>query len=317
LARRPVEERLGRLLAVVPWVAERDGPLLSEVSRRFGVDPKELAEDLEILFMCGVPPFTPDVLIDVELSDGRVWVRMADYFRRPVRLNAQEALALCVAARAFLALPGSDPEGYLAAALAKLESTLGLRVGQELLVELEPVRPELVSELERAVRQGLKVRLRYYSFGRDRISERVVRPERVYNLEGNWYLRAFCEQAGAQRTFRLDRVERAELTGEDFEPPQGRAYEGPDHLAYHPSPEAALWVLELDGPAQWVAVHYPVEQVRLGASGRMEVSIRSENPAWMERLLLRLGPHVRVLAGDASLAPGAARRVLERYRRSG
>src|SRR5690348_10058873 len=125
MSREGADARLGRLLAIVPWIAAHDGPSLEEVSRRFGVAEKDLVTDLNLLFMCGVYPFTPDVLIDVNIADGRVWISMADYFRRPLRLNAQEALALASAGRTFLALPDADPVGPLASALDKLDGALG------------------------------------------------------------------------------------------------------------------------------------------------------------------------------------------------
>ena len=56
--------------------------------------------------MCGVYPYTPDALIEVDLDGGRVWVHFADWFRRPLRLNAPEGLALVAAARAILGMPG-------------------------------------------------------------------------------------------------------------------------------------------------------------------------------------------------------------------
>ena len=122
MPRASAEDRLGRLLAIVPWVAAHDGPEVAEVCRRFGVREEELLEDLNLLFLCGIHPFTPDVLIDVDVADGRVWIRMADYFRRPLRLSPQEGLALVSAGTALLSVPGADPDGALATALAKLET---------------------------------------------------------------------------------------------------------------------------------------------------------------------------------------------------
>ena len=50
---------------------------------------------------------------------------MADYFRRPLRLSPQEGLALVSAGSALLSVPGADPDGALATALAKLETCSG------------------------------------------------------------------------------------------------------------------------------------------------------------------------------------------------
>ncbi len=155
LARGPgpsAEDRLGRLLAIVPWVATHDGPQVAEVCRRFEVEERELLDDLGLLFLCGVHPFTPDVLIDVDVADGRVWIRMADYFRRPLRLNPQEGLALVSAGSALLAVPGADPDGALATALAKLQDVLGIGAADGLDIELAQVTPAVLGAVRQADR---------------------------------------------------------------------------------------------------------------------------------------------------------------------
>src|SRR4030081_4075000 len=117
--RPPAPERLGRLLAIVPWIAAQDGPPIADVCRRFGVTERQLLADLELLFLCGVYPFTPDVLIEVDIAEGRVWIRFAEYFRRPLRLTPPEGLALMGAGATLLGVPGADPDGALARGLAK------------------------------------------------------------------------------------------------------------------------------------------------------------------------------------------------------
>ena len=110
MPRLSADDRLQRLLAVVPWVAARDGPRLADVAARFGCREDELVDDLQLLFLCGLHPYTPDMLIDVDIADGRVWIRYADYFARPLRLTPAEGLGLLAAGRTLLATPGADPD---------------------------------------------------------------------------------------------------------------------------------------------------------------------------------------------------------------
>ena len=103
-----------RLLAMVPWIAAHDGPTVDEVCARFGLTPAQLAADLEVMWLVGLPPYTPDALIDVVQEGDRVWMHYADVFDAPQRLTPDQAVALLTAGASVLALPGADPDGALA-----------------------------------------------------------------------------------------------------------------------------------------------------------------------------------------------------------
>ncbi len=317
MSREGADARLARLLAIVPWIAAHDGPSLEEVGRRFSVTEKDLLADLNLLFMCGVYPFTPDVLIDVHIADGRVWISMADYFRRPLRLNAQEGLALVAAGRAFLAFPDAGAGGPLATALEKLDTVLGLAGGDGLEVELADVDPDLLATLRQAAEDRRKLRMEYYSYGRDRRTNRTVQPWRVFNQAGEWYLEAWCENVGAPRTFRVDRIEALEPTGDTFAVTttgRGSGAGAAAAVVFHPRADDPAWVLDLDPPAHWIAEQYPNESVEERPEGILRVRLRAARAAWLERVLLRAGPHARVVEGEADVGRPAAARVLARYR---
>jgi proteasome accessory factor C len=309
--REGADARLARLLAIVPWVAAQDGPTVAEVSARFGVTEKDLVADLELLFLCGVYPFTPDVLIDVHFADGRVWISMADWFRRPLRFNPHEALALVSAGRTLLNFPDTESAVPLRSALDKLDRALGIDSGDTLEVGLARVDADTLSKLRRSAGRREKVRIRYYSFGRDETTERVVHPWQVFNSSGEWYLRAWCEVASAERNFRLDRIQGLEPAGGHFE-------EGPvadsTPSVFNPAPEDPLWTLDLQPGAHWIAEQYPNESVEPLPGGVLRVRLRAHAGAWLERLLLRAGPHVSVVEGEPGLGAAAAGRLLRRYR---
>src|SRR4051794_18800928 len=104
MTRPSAEARLQRLIVMVPWIIREDGPLVEDVCERFHVSEPDLAADLEMLFLCGIYPFTPDTLIEADIVGGRVWIRSADQFQAPPRFTAQEAVALLAAGSAALAL---------------------------------------------------------------------------------------------------------------------------------------------------------------------------------------------------------------------
>ncbi len=310
--RTTADDRLRRLLALIPWVASQDGPTVKEVCARFGCTERQLVADIELVFLCGVHPWTPDALIEAVVEDGRVWIRYADWFRRPLRLTPPEALALVARASALLAVPGTDPAGPLARGLAKLASVLGVAPGEAMDVELGPAEAGVLDIVRQGAAGHRQVKLDYYSFGRDSWSVRVVDPWRVFSEGGSWYVEGWCHQAADTRLFRVDRIRSASALGSTFTPPPAPT----GSPTFSPRAEDPVVVLDLAPAAAWVATQYPNEGVEMEADGRTRVRLRISERAWLERLLLRLGPDAAVVEGPAALAGAgsmAATRLRRRY----
>jgi proteasome accessory factor C len=325
MARPSAPDRLRRLLALVPWVVAHDGPTLEEVCARFGLSQDELVAELDLVFLCGVHPFTPDSLIDVAVADGRVWIRYADYLERPLRLTPDEGLALVAAGTAVLTVPGADPDGPLARGLAKLAGVLGVDPAADLDVTLGTAPAGVLESLQEAVAAGRAVEIDYYTYGRDQRTRRVVDPHSVFAAEGQWYLEAWCHLAEAERRFRLDRIGSLSVLDRPAARPDSGAApdegalatatgEGPGRRVFDPRPDDPRVVLELEPRARWVAEQYPLEGLEELGGGRCRVVLVASERAWLERLLLRLGPSARVVEGAEGVASAAAARILAHYR---
>lgn len=319
-ARTSASDRVARLLAVVPWIAANDGPTLDAVCERFGVSRRKLLDDLAVLEMVGVPPYTPDTLIEVTIEGDRVWLRFADTFARPLHLTPEQGLALVAAGTASQGLTGGDREGPLATALAKLAGVLGIDPAEAVSVTLGETRPGILDTLRAAVTDHRRVRIDYYTYGRDERTTRDVEPWAVFAHDGAWYLDAHCHLAGARRRFRVDRVVEAEALDTTFEPPPDPTDPaGP--VGAEPfvlGPDLPRVTLEVAPSARWVVDQYPVDHVDEADGGRLRVRLAVTATPWLERLLVRLGDQARVVEADdaAHLDAGAraAQRILDRYR---
>ncbi len=311
---RPIaEQEIQRILALVPWIVAHPGTTKRDIAERFDVEPVALEADLDLMLMVGVPPYSPGDYIDVEVDDDdRVTLRMAESFRRPLRLAPREGLAILAAGRALLAVPGSDAKGPLATALAKLADALDLPD-----VAVTIAAPDFLAEVRTAVDDHEELEIEYWSAGRDALTTRNIEPLAAFYAAGAWYLDAMCLRAGDLRLFRIDRVRSVRPTGRHFEVTDD--VEARDQV-YHPRPGDATITLQLRERARWVAERYPCVSVEeLGKAGlRAELTV--SEPAFVERLLLRLGPDAVVIADSAGDSPSgfsaarAAERVLARYR---
>lgn len=301
-------QRLERLLTMVPWLLEHPGVELAEVARRFGGDRAEVARDLDMLGYCGLPGYGGGDLIEASVVGDRVVVRMADFFRRPLRLSLREAVTLLLAGRALLSvgLAGSKP---LAGAVDKLERALGVHPG--VAVDLSAPGDEHLPLLWRAVEERRVLHLVYRSASKGETTERDVEPWEVAGAGGAWYLRAWCRGVQAPRDFRLDRIRTVHPTGERVadgaRPPAGPP-------AYRPGPDDTTVVLDLRPDAWWLAEWLRVDHVD-GRDDIRRVTLRARELEGIARLVLRLGAAATVVAPAAlsSLVRDRARETLALY----
>ena len=312
MPRPSAADRLGRILAMVPWIASQDRPRIDDVCARFGISRDDLLADLNVVFVVGLYPYTPDNLIEVDIDDDTVAISYTNFFERPLRLSRDEALALLAAGVASAAQPGHDPEGPLARGLAKVAAVLGIDLDDDLGVVLAEDETETLAVLDEASSTGRVVHIGYFSHARNVQTERDVEPRRCFATDGAWYLDAFCRATGEQRIFRVDRITGLEITDGTFEV-AGAVDDVP--TSFEPGDDVARVTIDLPASGSWVAEQYPVEHVEQ-RDGRSRVTLAVTARPWLERLMLRLGPDAKVVDAPPELAdagPAAAARLLARY----
>ena len=301
--------RLRRLLAVVGWLAQVGEAPVADIAQRFGMSEKELVAELELAACCGTPPYTPDTLMEIEVSEHSVRAFLPPEYARPRRLTPAEGFAVAASARLLLSVPGSDDDA-LRRALAKLEDALGAREA----VGLDVDAPADLPLIRAATEAGQSLELEYLSASRDELTTRVVEPAQVITVDGHWYLDAYCHRAGDMRRFRVDRIVKARQLDQPVSDEVRRPRPAEDMFV--PGPGAYEVHLELGPGAGWVAKSIPVRQVHRDPDGEVTgLVVDVAGLAWFERLLLQLGPAARVVSPPelTGLVAEAARRVLERY----
>ena len=290
-------ERLPRLLALVPYLQARPGISVADAAADFNVTEAQLRKDLTLLWMCGLPGHGPGDLIDLSFEGESVSVIFDAGMSRPLRLTAEEALALVVALRTLAETPGLADTDAVQRALAKVERAAGGVVDDSTVaVELDEIE-RLQPLLQRSIDEGRALRLRYYSASRDEQSERTVDPLRLFEADGRQYLEAWCRQAEGLRVFRLDRIEDATLLDEPAAVPDGVQPRDIAEGVYQPASEHLLAVLRLGPAYAWVADYYVAEDVAEDGPG-LRVSLRVADPAWVRTLVLGSAGQVEVLSPE-------------------
>jgi proteasome accessory factor C len=292
---RTSADRLARLLNLVPYLLARPGIAVAEAAADLAVTERQLRDDLELLWVCGLPGYGPGDLIDMALDGDRVTITYDAGIDRPLRLTPDEALALVVALRMLAETPGIGNRDAIERALAKIESSAGELAGAPVAVRL-PGNADRLSEIRAAVERGRALRITYYTATRDETGERVVDPVRVFLVEGRGYLEAWCRRAEAVRLFRADRIDAmVELDEPAAPPPQLRLHDLTDGV-FRPTPDLPLVTLRVGRGGRWITEYYPCEEILDTDSGDWLVSLRVTDLDWGRRLVLGLVPEVTVVS---------------------
>jgi proteasome accessory factor C len=293
---RKTAERLSQLLAIVPYLINHPGTHLNEVAELFDIEPADLRKDLDLLFMSGLPPYGPGDLIDVEVDDDRIWIRMADQFSRPVRLTRNEAIALYLRGTELLATPGLAEAPDLEKALAKLRDGLGSEalagVGPGVSADDRREPAPFLDDLRKAASERHRCLITYLAASTGELTERTIEPEEVFASLGNWYVAAWDIDADAERLFRADRVRAVTDSGQRFVP---RGLQGVGRDLYTPTDEDVPVRLSLRPGARWIAEYYAVENPVENDDGSLEVTLPARRLGWVAGLLMRVGKEGSVI----------------------
>lgn len=306
--------RMQRLLAILRYAAAApDGVPVQELCDRFGVREGQLVRELEMAMMIGGDSVNyEDMPFEIFFEDGKAFVRLFS-LDKPLRLTPVEGLALVAAAGAFV---GSEPpDSPLRRGLAKLGALLQIDPEEALEVDLDVRGGPTGMLLHQAAADGRRVRFRYWTYGSDEVSDRVVEPWQVFEHQGAWYVVGHDLDRDATRRFRVDRITEVVVTDDAATATPAPADATIDLGA---TPRATV---DLPSTARWVTEAFPVIDVVELDGGALRVTLAVAGRSWLERLLLRVGPEARVVTideslGDPDVLADAAARILARYRSS-
>jgi predicted DNA-binding transcriptional regulator YafY len=211
--------RADRLVAELLIMQSRGRVTAAELAEELEISERTARRDLEALAMAGIPVYS-------QAGRGGGWSLVGGARTDLSGLTAAEARTLFLVAG-----PSAAATPQVKAALRKLVRALPepFRAEAEAAasaIVLDPSSwdrtdaptPVFLDDLQRAVVEGVQVRLSYVDRER-RETERVVHPLGLVAKASVWYLVAGTE--AGQRTFRVSRVRGVTPTGEPVERPDG------------------------------------------------------------------------------------------------
>ena len=218
-------ERFARLVTLAGLLidAAREAHKIevADLCERLQISEQELRQDIDVLNVVNFGGGS--YVLYAEIQGDQIEVDPEPYgdnFARPARLLPLEAKALVAA----IDLIGDHlPEGSLASARDRIVEALGQDPAAEGL-QITTAKGD-DSEVARVVSGAIAARrllkVEYYKENEDEFTERTVEPYKLANGQEGWYVHSFDLERDAPRSYRLDRIRRATVLDDTFEPRDG------------------------------------------------------------------------------------------------
>jgi proteasome accessory factor C len=209
-ARASTADNLLLLLALVPYVLDRGEVSVSDAAVHFGRSEKDIERAVELIACAGVPGENSayshlDLFdIDWDLYERErtitLWNTVA--LEGKPRFSAREASALLAGLQYLAAHPAYSSRSDLEEVMAKLRAGSGATAPVRIAVGAAAVAAH-VTLLNDAIANRTSITTVYHN-KRGESGERTLDPLLLESRDATWFLRAWCHERQALRTFRVD-----------------------------------------------------------------------------------------------------------------
>lgn len=198
-------KRALRTMDLIPFIVENPGCSIRSLAEKFSVSEDQIEKDLQLIFLCGLPGYTPYELIDIVFDNGIVTVIEPQVLDRPRKFSKSEMVVIVLGLRILSELYPADSTQILKLEklIAKISALVPIYVSKQTGKNLNS---NLLKDLNRAINQSLSLDIEYSSVSKDEISKRNILPLELYLLNGAMYLRAVDIAQSSERVFRVDSI---------------------------------------------------------------------------------------------------------------
>lgn len=199
-----------RSMDLIPFVLENPGVSIAELAEKFSVTQEQIKSDLQLVFMCGLPGYTPYDLIDVAFEDGIVSVIDPQVLNRPRNFSSNEIVVIALGLKMLIDINQMNPTAT--AKLRKLsEKVAKLGGSNSILMAGDVSQVPFFEIISKAISQQRVLNLQYHSLIKDQVTNRLVLPEKLYFLNGSLYLLAMDIDIDSDRVFKVELIKECEI----------------------------------------------------------------------------------------------------------
>ena len=196
--------RVARAMDIIPYVLENPGIKIETLAAKFGVDQKQIIKELELIFLCGLPGYTPYELIDLTFEDGFVTIIDPQLFDKPRKFTETEGVIINLG---LVLLKNSISDTNQIQVIDHLieKLTAKFKVTSSAVIE-KLSKPDFYDEITKSINQNDSICIDYASISEDSLYQRLIKPLRISIRNGFYYLYATDLEKDVDRVYRMDQI---------------------------------------------------------------------------------------------------------------
>jgi proteasome accessory factor C len=269
-------DRVSRLITLIPLLSQQ-GIALDKLAAAAGVSKETITRDLEIIFMCGLPGYTPDLLIDLTLEGEQVSIRDPQNLDRPEGIENEIFIFSILGLHLLKQTVNTDTSDFsnIQNLLNKLES-----VNHSLVKFDESESIGYLSLVREAIDTDKCLRFDYEDMDGRRTSGRLVTPSEVVWRNGQALLKGIDLDINEYRHFYISKLSSISIVDRDL-------YREETFVSKPEMREAeSLRIRISTGQGWWLRLMRPmITSLATLSDGRIEVELSYWNEDWLIRAL--------------------------------
>lgn len=272
-----------RAMDLIPYIVENPGVSTSELAQKFSVTVKQIEEDLSLIFMCGLPGYTPYDLIDLVFEDGIVSVIDPQVLTKPRNFSKAEHVAIVLGLEILKNLAGDKPDYQLK--ISQVLSKLNKSVPNiEVLLKNEQSF-QYFQVINQAIKLNRSLQIVYNSESKDEQKIRSVIPVRMFLQNAQVYLVAHDPDSGIEKVFKLSNLTACEL---------GDIVKIPSSIVHEES--FKVEILVDDKHRMFIERNSSIIVEQRQIVGATKATIKVQSMDWIKRAIVSNAPGIQVIS---------------------
>jgi proteasome accessory factor C len=289
-------QRALRTMDLIPYILENPGITTTELAEKFNTTQKQIEKDLQLIFLCGLPGYTPYELIDLTFEDGIVSVIEPQVLNKPRKFSSSEMVVIKLGLEILREINADDMRKLTK--IDKILNKINSGADQNSFLLADQINSTLFySQISLAISQKRILNIEYKSLAKDNLSKRKILPGRISMSNGNLYLSAYDIERQSDRVFKMELISSCD-TGEIFKENSIPSNESDQVIE--------LWVDEK--LTNYIERNTSIIIAQQKITGGLQVTLKVSNLEWLARSIVSFAPDIMVIS-PASLSEMVNQRV--------